>query len=392
MSFSVVDNDLGNQTVIKVIGAGGGGSNAVNRMVESGLDGVEFIATNTDLQALEKSKAGVKIPLGRELTGGLGAGGNPEIGEKAAQEDSEILKSVLDGTDMLFITAGMGGGTGTGAAPVIAKLAQEMGILTVGIVTKPFQFERGRRMNLAEEGIEKLKEYVDTLIVIPNQNLMALVDRKTPISKAFSMADDVLKEGVVGISNLIVNHGEINIDFADVRSVMKGQGEALMGIGIGSGDNRAANAAVDAIENKLLDDASIDGATGLLVNVVGGDDFSLIEMQDIMDIIGSRIREDANVISGMSNDSSLKDEVHVTVIATGFHSEKAVLEPEEPEEKPAPDKNNYISSGDWKNLREGKGLGLLNQEYEFSSTGNEMEGLQVPSILRNGTVFRSSEK
>ncbi len=318
MDLEIMDERVAGKTVIKVIGCGGGGSNAVARMIQVGVQGVDFIAANTDLQALESSLASTKIPLGRQVTGGLGAGGKPEIGEQAAEEDRETIQNVLKGADMVFVTAGMGGGTGTGSAPVIARIAKEMGCLTVAVVTRPFSFERQKKMDLAEAGIDKLREHVDTVITIPNENLLKLVDRKTPIREAFLMADDVLRMGVQGISDLITKRGEINIDFADVRTVMEGQGDALMGIGEGQGDNRAVDAATMAIENPLLDDVNIEGARGLLVNVTGGPDFSLFEYNEVMDIISSRVDKQANVISGQDTDDSMGDEVRVTVIATGF--------------------------------------------------------------------------
>ncbi len=258
MSIEIMcEEALGKKTVIKVIGAGGGGSNAVNRMISCGVQDVEFIAANTDMQALEKSNAPFKLPLGTQLTGGLGAGGDPEVGALAAEEDKENLKNALKGANMVFITAGMGGGTGTGSVPVIARIAKELGALTVAVVTKPFHFEQKRKMAIAEAGIEKLYEEVDTLITIPNENLMKIVDKDTPITEAFLKADDILRMGVQGISDLITQHGEINIDFADVKAVMAGQGEALMGIGEGSGVNRAIDAATSAINNPLLEDVSI---------------------------------------------------------------------------------------------------------------------------------------
>ena len=267
MDFSVMGDAPVSPTVIKVIGAGGGGSNAVNRMIEEGLQHVEFIVANTDKQALSKSVAENKIVIGSKLTNGLGAGGKPEIGEKAAIEDSEAIANILKGADMVFVTAGMGGGTGTGAAPVIAKIAKEQGALTVGVVTKPFDFEGNTKKRLAEEGIRKLHENVDTLIVIPNQYLLKIVDKKTSISQAFKLADDVLRQGVQGISDLITHPGEVNIDFADVKTTMEGKGDAILGIGIGEGENRAVDAALKAIDNPLLEDSHIDGAKNILVNI-----------------------------------------------------------------------------------------------------------------------------
>ncbi|MCA1949822.1 cell division protein FtsZ [Gracilinema caldarium] len=306
-------------TVIKVIGAGGGGSNAVNRMIECGLKNVQFIAANTDQQVLELSNAPVKLPIGSKLTSGLGAGGKPEIGEKAALEDRDMIANALKGADMVFITAGMGGGTGTGAAPVIASVAKELGALTVGVVTKPFEFEGKYKMRLAEEGIAKMRQAVDTLIVIPNQHLLKIVDKKTSIKNAFLIADDVLRQGVQGISDLITIPGIINIDFADVRSTMEGQGDALMGIGIGTGENKAVDAATNAINNPLLEDCRIEGSRRILVNVTGGDDLTLTEYQEIVQIITANADEDAIIISGTAMDPTFQDKVQVTVIATGFN-------------------------------------------------------------------------
>ncbi|MFW5788711.1 MAG: cell division protein FtsZ, partial [Spirochaetota bacterium] len=294
----VLGEAYGSPTVIKVIGIGGGGSNAVNRMIAAGVQNVEFCAVNTDLQALQRSNAEVRLPLGSELTGGLGAGGKPEVGEKAALEDKSEIQRVVQGADMVFITAGMGGGTGTGAAPIIAQVARDMGILTVAVVTKPFDFERKHKMRLADDGVAKLREAVDTLIIIPNQHLLKIVDKKTPITQAFLVADDVLRQAVQGISDLITKPGEINIDFADVRTIMSGQGDALMGIGTGDGDNRAVDAATAAINNPLLEDASIEGAKGILVNVSGGLDFTLTEYEEILTIITANADEDALIIAG----------------------------------------------------------------------------------------------
>jgi cell division protein FtsZ len=306
------------ETVVKVIGAGGGGSNAVDRMIQFGVKGVEFVAVNTDCQTLNRSMAPCKIPIGRSITRGLGAGGRPETGEQAAEEDTESLEKVLKGSQMVFITAGMGGGTGTGSAPVIARLARELGALTVGVVTRPFTFERGRKMELAQAGIERLRAEVDSLIVIPNDNLLKVIDRRTSMSEAFLAADDVLRMGVQGISDVITSAGAMNIDFADVRAIMKDQGDALMGIGIGRGDNRAIDAATEAIENPMLEDITVEGATGLLVNVSSSDALSFIEYTEIIDFISSRVRDDALVKHGWVADETMGEEVKVTVIATGF--------------------------------------------------------------------------
>ena len=311
-------------TVIKVIGVGGGGSNAVNRMIDSSLRDVHFVAMNTDLQALDASRATVRIPLGTQTTGGLGAGGDPSVGEKAALEDKDTIKKLLEGTDMVFITAGMGGGTGTGAAPVIASVARDMGILCVAVVTRPFALEGKRKAELADEGIRKLREHVDTLITIPNQNLLRIVQKNTPMKQALLYADDVLRQGVQGISDLITKHGEINIDFADVRTIMKGRGDALMGIGIGNGDNRAVDAATHAIHNPLLEDSNIEGAQGILVNVTGGPDLSLSEYEEILNIVNSNADSNVLIIAVMAIDESLGDSVQVTMIATGFKNRPQV--------------------------------------------------------------------
>ena len=355
MDLEILDERIVGKTDIKVIGCGGGGSNAVARMIQVGVQGVDFIAANTDMQALETSPASTKISLGRQVTGGLGAGGKPEIGEQAAEEDRETIQNVLKGADMVFVTAGMGGGTGTGSAPVIARVAKEMGCLTVAVVTKPFRFEREKKAELAGAGIDKLREHVDTLITIPNENLLKLVDKRTPIREAFLKADDVLRMGVQGISDLITMRGDVNIDFADVRTVMEGQGDALMGIGEGRGDNRAVDAATMAIENPMLEDVNIEGARGLLVNVTGGPDFSLIEYQEVMDIISSRVNPEANVIIGQDTDENMGEEVRVTVVATGFGGS---MEHRNRTDEPsaARGREEELSFDNWKMLSEGRGL------------------------------------
>ena len=322
LDFSVMDERPISPTVIKVIGAGGGGSNAVNRMIEAGLQHVEFIVANTDRQALNKSVAENKIVIGSKLTNGLGAGGKPEIGEKAAIEDTEAIANILRGADMVFVTAGMGGGTGTGAAPIIAKIAKEQGALTVGVVTKPFEFEGKQKMLLAEEGIRKLHEQVDTLIVIPNQYLLKIVDKKTSITQAFKLADDVLRQGVQGISDLITHPGEVNIDFADVRTTMEGKGDAILGVGTADGENRAVDAATAAISNPLLEDCHIDGAKNILVNIQCNEDFSLTETQEIVNIIRDTADPDVLLIYGQIIDKNMGDAVSVTVIATGFPTKR----------------------------------------------------------------------
>jgi cell division protein FtsZ len=303
---------------IKVIGIGGGGGNAVNRMIASQLRGIEFISANTDLQALRRSEAATKLQLGQTLTRGLGAGGDPEIGRKSALEDTERILEILDGADMVFITAGLGGGTGTGSAPILASLAAEIGALTVAVVTKPFGFEGRRRMQLADRGVEELRSSVDTLITIPNERLLSFVERGTPLSEAFLIADDVLRQAVQGISDLITVPGEINVDFADVKSIMTGMGMALMGTGIAKGENRAVEAAQRAISSPLLEETAIDGARGVLLNIAGGQDLTLHEVAEAARIIADAVDPDANIISGMVIDEELADEMKVTVIATGF--------------------------------------------------------------------------
>lgn len=311
------DMDMEQFAQIKVIGVGGGGSNAVNRMIAAGLRGVEFISVNTDAQALYLANSGCKLQIGEKLTKGLGAGANPEIGTQAADESREEIKQALKGADMVFVTAGMGGGTGTGAAPVIAEIARDLGALTVGVVTKPFTFEGRRRQSSAEKGIALLKEKVDTLIVIPNDRLLQVVEKRTPILEAFRIADDVLRQGVQGISDLIAVPGLINLDFADVKTIMRETGAALMGIGIASGDNRTMEAAKAAIASPLLE-TSIDGARGVLLNITGGSNLGLFEVNEAADIVAEAADPDANIIFGAVIDDSLGDEVRVTVIATGF--------------------------------------------------------------------------
>ena len=306
---------------IKVIGIGGGGSNAVNRMIEAGLRGVDFIAVNTDAQALYLAKANVKVQIGEKLTKGLGAGANPEIGRQAAEESREEIQQILKGADMVFVTAGMGGGTGTGAAPIIAEVAKELGSLTVGVVTKPFSFEGKKRFTQADEGIEILKDKVDTLIIIPNDRLLQVVEKRTPIVEAFRIADDVLRQGVQGISDLIAVPGLINLDFADVKTIMLETGSALMGIGVGNGENRTMDAAKTAISSPLLE-TSIEGARGVLLNITGGSDLGLFEVNEAADIVAEAADPDANIIFGAVIDESLQDEVRVTVIATGFDQQK----------------------------------------------------------------------
>jgi cell division protein FtsZ len=303
--------------LIKVVGVGGGGSNAVNRMVDAGLSGVEFIAINTDAQALLMCDADVKMPVGSSVTRGLGAGADPGIGRAAAEESRDELKEALKGADMIFVTAGEGGGTGTGAAPIVAQLAQELGALCVGVVTRPFSFEGRRRAEVASLGVEELRDHVDTLIVIENDRLLQVVEKRTSIIDAFRLADDVLRQGVQGITDLITIPGLVNLDFADVRTIMNEAGSALMGIGTASGENRAVEAAREAVSSPLLE-SSIEGATGILLNVTGGPEIGLFEVNEAAEVVTSAADQNANVIFGAVIDEALGDEVRVTVIATGF--------------------------------------------------------------------------
>ena len=315
------DVDVEEFALIKVIGVGGGGNNAVNRMIECGVKGIEFIALNTDRQALKSSRAEAKLQIGEKLTRGLGAGANPEIGMKAAEENKNEITEALKGADMVFITAGMGGGTGTGATPIVAEVARELGILTVGVVTKPFTFEGRRRAIHAEKGIEELKTKVDTLVIIPNDRLLQVAEKKTTMVEAFAMADEVLKQGIQGISDLIAVPNLINLDFADVKTIMQDQGIAHMGIGKATGENRAVDAAKQAIKSPLLE-TSIDGAKAVLLNITGGEDLGLFEVNEAADLIRQSVDKDANIIFGAGIDESIKDEIKITVIATGFDAER----------------------------------------------------------------------
>jgi len=312
---------------IKVIGLGGGGGNAVSRMMAAQFTGVDFIVANTDMQALRSSPAPVKVQLGAKLTQGLGAGSNPDVGRNAALEDPETITRLLEGGDMVFITAGLGGGTGTGSAPIVASLARDLGILTIAVVTKPFTFEGRKRMLQAEAGLEALRTVVDTLITIPNQRLLSVVDRGTPLLEAFRVADSVLQQAVQGISDLILVPGLVNLDFADVRTIMSGMGMAMMGTGVGRGANRALDAAQKAVASPLLDDTSIEGARGILINFTGGHDLSIHEVEEGARIVQEAAHEEANIIFGAVLDPSLEDEVRMTVIATGFTEKKTQLEP-----------------------------------------------------------------
>lgn len=327
---------------IKVIGVGGGGNNAVNRMIESGVKGVEFIVANTDLQVLNASKASNKLQIGKTITNGLGAGANPEVGREAAIESKDEIKEALKGADMVFVTCGMGGGTGTGAAPVIAEIAQELGALTIGIVTKPFRFEGRRRMEHAILGIDELKKHVDTLIVIPNDRLRDIIDKSTPMLEAFKEVDNVLHRGVQSISDLIAVSGLVNLDFADVKTVMEKRGSALIGIGLGVGENRAIEAAKQAVSSPLLE-TSIEGAKDAIINITGGTSLTLYEAEDAAEVVRQSANNDINIIFGAVINENLNDEVIVTVIATGFEDDEKKEEekPEEPKKRFLDDDNDY---------------------------------------------------
>jgi cell division protein FtsZ len=370
------DTNLDSLATIKVIGVGGGGNNAVNRMIEHGVQGVEFIAVNTDAQALNLSRAEVKMQIGAKLTRGLGAGANPDVGKKAAEESREQLEAALSGADMVFVTAGMGGGTGTGAAPVIAQIARDLGALTVGVVTRPFTFEGKKRSGQASGGIGAMKEAVDTLIVIPNDRLLEIVDKSTPMLEAFREADNVLRQGVQGISDLIAVPGLINLDFADVKTIMANKGSALMGIGVSAGENRAAEAAKKAISSPLLE-TSIDGAQGVLMNITGGTNLSLYEVQEAADIVATASDQEVNMIFGSVINENLKDEIIVTVIATGFKEESSqqqkVSRPSFGQAKPP--------IGNAK--REQPKREEVQQEPVRHSQVSQEETLDIPTFLRN---------
>ena len=366
--------DMQELTNIKVIGCGGGGSNAVNRMIVEGLKNVEFIAINTDKQALLLSQANQKIQIGEKLTKGLGAGANPEIGKKAAEESREEITASIKGANMVFITAGMGGGTGTGAAPVVAEIAKSMDILTVGVVTKPFPFEGRRRMRHAEMGIENLKEKVDTLVIIPNERLLSMADKKTTLLDSFKLADDVLRQGVQAISDLITITGVINADFADIKAVMLNKGLAHMGVGFGKGDNRAQDAVKQAISSPLLE-TSIDGATDVIINFTGGADLGALEVYDAADVVRESVDPDANIIVGAVIDETLTEEVRITVIATGFEAEGGSAErtTAQPVVKAAP-KENVV--------QEEVAATTIDSEPTISKDPYESDDLDIPVFLR----------
>jgi cell division protein FtsZ len=362
---------------IKVIGVGGGGSNAVDHSIVCGMEGIEFIVTNTDVQVLKQNRAEVKLAIGTKSTSGLGAGGDPELGQKAALEDREKIAEAVKGADMVFITAGMGGGTGTGAAPVIAQIARESGALTVAIVTKPFKFEGRRKMELAEEGIAQMKEAVDSLIVIQNQKLLSMVDKKNPVKKTFAVADEILRKGIQSISDLILKPGLINLDFADVRNTMLGQGDALMGVGTASGEKRAEEAALQAINNPLLDDIAIVGAQRILINISGGDSLSLSEIEEVVGIITEKADHNAYIKTGTVVNEELGDEIQVTVIATGFMNNIITLDSAG---QPANSgkAQETVSSEEWKNIvnrssSKAKSTCLVQRNYQE-------ENLDVPTI------------
>ena len=366
------DNELSymmdGTATIKVIGVGGAGNNAVNRMIEAGIRNVEFIAVNTDRQTLNESKAGSKIQIGEKLTRGLGAGANPDIGSQAAEESKAEIAEVLKGADMVFVTAGMGGGTGTGAAPIVAATAKEMGILTIGVVTKPFTFEGKKRLAQAERGVASLKGKVDTLVVIPNDKLLQVIDRKTSMIEAFRMADDILRQGVQGISDLISVPGVINLDFADVRTIMLNQGMAHMGIGVASGENRAEDAAKQAIQSPLLE-TSIEGARGIIINITGGSDMGLHEANTAAELVQRSADPEANIIFGTVIDDSMGDEIQITVIATGFEKEE--------ERRSAGSQYENIVADAWRK-RNSSSISSIS-----SSSSNESSGdLDIPTFLR----------
>ncbi|HBW48184.1 TPA: cell division protein FtsZ [bacterium] len=388
-TFDLADDVSTRPTVIKVIGVGGGGGNAVDRMIQTRMRGIEFLVANTDAQCIRKSLAPVKIPIGQKLTQGRGAGANPEIGQQAAREDSESLRNALSGSEMIFITAGMGGGTGSGAAPVISEISKEIGALTVGVVTKPFHFEGRVRMRQAEEAIDALRQNVDTLIVIPNEKLLAVAERRTGIRDAFKMADDVLRKGVQGISDIILVPGDINVDFADVKTIMQEHGDAMMGMGIGTGEKRATLAAQQAICSPLLDDISISGATGLLVNITGGVDMSLAEVSDAMSIITEACDDECNIIYGHVVDESLNDECRITVIATGFNKRastsvtRTVAFPDIARRRPI---DSVLENASMLRRKQVVGSEALVEEVVHPNALPRGEDYEVPAFIRRGMM------
>jgi cell division protein FtsZ len=377
----VLDFDIGSQEFaqIKVVGCGGGGNNAVNRMIKEGLKNVEFIGINTDKQALTISQASQKIQIGDKLTKGLGAGANPEIGMKAAEESKDEISEAIKGADMVFITAGMGGGTGTGAAPVVAEIAKSMNILTVGVVTKPFPFEGRKRMMQADMGIKALRDKVDTLVTIPNERLLSMVDKKTSLIEAFKFADDVLRQGVQGISDLITIPGLVNLDFADVKAIMEDTGLAHMGVGMANGENRAEEAAKQAISSPLLE-TSIVGATGVLLNVTGGMDLGLLEINEAAQIVQDSADPDANIIFGAVIDENLKDEIRITVIATGFDQER-IKQKEILKKNAIEDVKEEIKKEE-EHIKENKKENNISIEEVAAANAYDMPDLEIPPFLR----------
>ncbi|PGM93187.1 cell division protein FtsZ [Bacillus cereus] len=379
LEFDTTQDQLAN---IKVIGVGGGGNNAVNRMIEHGVQGVDFIAVNTDAQALNLSKAETKMQIGGKLTRGLGAGANPEVGKKAAEESKEQIQEALRGADMVFVTAGMGGGTGTGAAPVVAQVAKELGALTVGVVTRPFTFEGRKRATQAASGIASFKENVDTLIVIPNDRLLEIVDKNTPMLEAFREADNVLRQGVQGISDLIATPGLINLDFADVKTIMSNRGSALMGIGSGNGENRAAEAAKKAISSPLLE-TSIDGAQGVIMNITGGANLSLYEVQEAADIVASASDPEVNMIFGSVINEGLKDDIVVTVIATGF-DDSASTQPPKPIIRPTANHTQQQQQPVAQPLKQREvKREMKREEPVVHDRHTDSDDIDIPAFLRN---------
>lgn len=371
MSTNPIPNSLESFAKIKVVGVGGGGCNAVDRMIDEGLQGVEFVGINTDAQALLNSKAPIRVRIGEKLTRGLGSGGDPETGRKAAEESAEDLYNILKGADLIFITAGMGGGTGTGAAPIVAQIAKECGALTIGVVTRPFSFEGPKRIQTAEQGISKLKEQADTLIVIPNDRLLQIIDRRVTVQQSFKLADDVLRQGVQGISELITVPGLINLDFADVRTIMSEGGAALMAVGVGKGEGAARMAAEQAISSQLLD-ITIDGARGILFNVTGGNDLTLHDVNEAAEIIKGTAHPDVNLIFGAVIDPNMKDEVRITVIATGFER----TTPPRPLNDPA--------TREAKSERQAQNVPASpTSRRDFQPRAFNTEDLDIPTFLRN---------
>ena len=372
--------------VIKVIGVGGAGCNAVNRIIEDyNRDDVVFIAANTDLQALKRSQAGTHLPLGRETTHGLGAGGNPKVGEDAANEQKDDIKQYIEGSDMIFITAGMGGGTGTGGAPVIAKIAKDLGILTIAVVTTPFDGEGPRRMANAMEGIDRLKQNVDALIVVPNQRLLeyAQIEKTVTMQQGFKIADGVLRDAILGIANLITIPGDINLDFADINSIMRGRGEAFIGIGEGKGENKAADAITNALCDKIQDNTDIRGATGIIINITSGPDFTITDLEKMLNLVRDNADENVNIIYGQRVDETMKEKVAVTIIATGFPPSQKDLGSQYP--RPKVDKPNVVSTREWIDMQKGgssTGTAARTQSIVQNEGNAEWGNIEQPAIYR----------